>query len=281
MASKRAPSRRKNTKQLTIGGAIAAAAVLVLQYFGWLPMGESNGKTSAPSQTEVKLDLAGLPKSPGSFGTSKDLLYEQVYKGHEVTFYCGCKFDPKTRVVDMDSCGLQARKNEKRSSQLEAEHVFPAEWFGNFRECWRNPAKVCGLDSKGEKISGRKCCEKSDPVFETAHNDLHNLFPAEGEVNGDRSNFNWGEIPGEKREYGQCNMEVDASIRRAEPPEKVKGDIARVMFYMEKIYRFKLSDQDRQLFNAWAKQDPVDSWEIERNRRIAKIQGVANPFIGQ
>ncbi|MBK8327588.1 MAG: endonuclease [Moraxellaceae bacterium] len=43
-------------------------------------------------------------------------------------------------------------------------------------------------------MTGRQCCESQDPVFETAHNDLHNLFPAIGEVNGDRSNYNWGMV---------------------------------------------------------------------------------------
>lgn len=214
-----------------------------------------------------------LPKTPTSFGQAKKLLYDEVYKDHRLTFYCGCEYDDKLRV-NLDSCGVIPRKNAKRAKHVEAEHVFPAHQFGNFRKCWREPEKVCN-----KKMSGRKCCEKADPIFESAHNDLHNLFPAVGEVNGDRSNFNWGMIPGEKRSYGKCNMEVDSSIRRAEPPENVQGDIARVMFYMSHTYGFKLSDQDIQLFTAWNKQDPVDNWEKERNNRIEKIQGNRNPFI--
>ena len=57
------------------------------------------------------------------------------------------------------------------------------------------------------------------------------------------------------------------------------GDIARTMFYMEKTYGFRLSDQQRKLFTAWHRQDPPDAWERERNRRIAKIQGRENTFI--
>ncbi len=80
-------------------------------------------------------------------------------------------------------------------------------------------------------------------------------------------------IPGEKRDYGRCNIEVNPNLRRAEPPEEVMGDIARTMFYMEDTYGFRLSDQQRKLFTAWHRQDPPDAWERERNRRIAKIQG--------
>ena len=38
-------------------------------------------------------------------------------------------------------------------------------------------------------------------------------------------------------------------------------------------YNINLSDQERKLMEAWDKQDPIDEWEIEKNRRIEKIQG--------
>ena len=43
-------------------------------------------------------------------------------------------------------------------------------------------------------------------MFNAAHNDLFNLAPAVGEVNGQRKDYNWGMIPGEKREFGACNF---------------------------------------------------------------------------
>ncbi len=33
-----------------------------------------------------------LPKTPASFGQAKKLLYDDVYKDHRLTFYCGCKY---------------------------------------------------------------------------------------------------------------------------------------------------------------------------------------------
>lgn len=217
-----------------------------------------------------------LPTQPASsFDKAKKLLYSEVYHDDKErkTFYCGCQYDEKNKV-DLKSCGVVPRKNAARAGRVEAEHVFPAHQFGHFRECWRDPEKVCG-----DKISGRKCCEQSDKLFTMAHNDLHNLFPAVGEINGDRSNYNWGMIQNKKHEYGACDMAIDSSIRRAEPPDHVKGDVARVYFYMSATYGFKLSKQDMQLFEAWDKLDPVDDWERERNRRIAKIQGNPNPFV--
>ncbi|WP_087107254.1 endonuclease [Halomonas citrativorans] len=35
----------------------------------------------------------------------------------------------------------------------------------------------------------------------------------------------------------------------------------------------------QQLFEAWNRMDPVDEWELERNRRIAAIQGNGNPYV--
>ncbi len=253
--------------------------------------GESQAPASTPpaktetapptvSKVKVQVDLSKLPKTPGSFSSAKTTLYKKIYAGqHEKTFYCNCDFDPLARRVNLDSCGVTPRKNATRAERIEAEHVFPAYQFGNFRRCWREPKVVCPAEEGKRQMNGRSCCEDVDPVFETAHNDLHNLYPAVGEVNGDRSNYNWGMIAGEKRSYGQCNIEVDSSIRRAEPPETVQGDIARTMFYMSHTYGIRLSRQDIQLYSAWNKQDAVDDWERQRNGLIEAIQGNRNPFI--
>lgn len=249
---------------------------------GWL-----TGKPSAPpTEHATTTRPAGLPNTAHSFETAKKWLYEKVYTDHPKTFYCGCDYTKdagQAGAINLRSCGVTARQDPERAQRLEAEHVFPAAQFGNFRPCWREPARfpACVKDS-GQALTGRQCCEKVDPVFEAAHNDLYNLFPAEGEINGDRKDYNWGMAPGAPSGvYGRCAMKIDASLRRAEPPDTVKGDIARAMFYMSATYGFNLSNQDRQLFTAWSRQDPPDAWEQTRNQRIAAIQGRDNPFISQ
>lgn len=214
-----------------------------------------------------------LPNTARTFDTAKKWLYEKVYFDHRETLYCGCSYS-KARKVFLSTCGLSTFKGVSRAKRIEAEHVFPASQFGNFRQCWREPKKVCGAGKKG-----RACCEKSDPLFRTAHNDLHNLFPAVGYINGKRSNLNWGMVNGEPRTFGRCDFEIDTAIRRAEPPEHARGVIARTMLYMADIYAFSLSQQDRQLYAAWNNQYPPDNWEITRNERIRAIQGLGNPYI--
>jgi endonuclease I len=39
--------------------------------------------------------------------------------------------------------------------------------------------------------------------------------------------------------------------------------------------------KNRKFFAGWDQQDPVDSWECERERRVAKIQGNRNPFVAE
>jgi deoxyribonuclease-1 len=265
----------------TLTGIITAIVLAVLAALGvktdWF-----HEKPSAPSTerpTATKTPPGNLPNTPGTFTAAKKALYEQIYHDHRITFYCGCAYSPD-RQIDLASCGLQALADKPRAQRIEAEHLFPAAQFGNFRPCWRSPGDFpeC-VKGSGKTVSGRECCQKVDPVFEAAHNDLFNLVPAVGEVNGRRSDFNWGMIPGEPRVFGTCNFEVDSSIRRAEPPETVQGDIARVMFYMADTYGFNLSRQDQQLYTAWSRQDPPDAWEVERARRIAAIQGKGNRFV--
>lgn len=230
-----------------------------------------------PHPTQQPDVVGKLPKTAGSFSTAKRLLYEQVYAGHQKTFYCGCTFT-KTNRVYLGSCNANYRKNEARAKRLEAEHIFPASHFGKHRACWYT--KAC-TDSQGKAYGGRRCCQKIDPHFEAAHNDLHNLQPVIGELNADRSNFSYAQLNKEQRQYGECDFDVDFSTKRVEPPLAIRGDIARTYFYMRDIYNIRLSKQQEQLFTAWNHSDPVDQWERERNRRIKSIQGIGNHYITQ
>lgn len=182
------------------------------------------------------------------------------------SFYCGCKINwqGKKGIPDLSSCGYQVRKNQQRAERIEWEHVVPAWQFGHQLQCWQ----------KG----GRKNCDK-DPTYRQMEIDLHNLQPAIGEVNGDRSNFMYSQWRGGEGQYGQCPMKVDFKNKLAEPPERARGTIARTYFYMRDRYHLKLSRQQTQLFNAWDHQYPVNRWECQREARIANAQGEHNLYV--
>lgn len=204
--------------------------------------------------------------SPSSFSTAKKILDRRIYTGVDrVSFYCGCTYalapnpnrpDRKRLTPDAGSCGLQARKNADRAGRIEWEHVVPAWEFGHQLLCWQQ--------------GGRKACRK-DPKFRMMEADLMNLVPAVGELNGDRSNFRYGMVAGEPRKYGACDFEVDFKQRVAEPPEQVRGDIARIYFYMADKYGLKIGRKQRQLFESWNRTDPVDAAERARRARIDAI----------
>lgn len=200
---------------------------------------------------------------PGSFDAAKREMWK-IYKDNRVDQYCGCPLGSRN-APDLAACGYEPRKNAKRAARTEAEHVVPAENLGRQFACWRE--------------GGRDHCNATDQKFRNAHNDLHNLIPVVGEVNGDRSNFRFDELSQGYGQYGQCAFKVDFASRRAEPPQNMKGDIARIHFYMRDQHGLRLSGAQEKLFTAWSRMDPVSSWEQTRDKRIAAIQGNSNPYV--
>jgi len=109
--------------------------------------------------------------------------------------------------------------------------------------------------------------------------DMFNLYPAIGEVNGRRSNYSMAIINGEKRDFGECDVEI--KNKKVEPRESIRGEIARTYLYMDSAYpgRGIISKKNRKLFDSWNQSDPVDDWECKRARRIEKIQGNRNDVV--
>lgn len=64
-----------------------------------------------------------------------------------------------------------------------------------------------------------------------------------------------------------------------EPPAQSRGAIARTYKYMQDRYDFRLASAQKKLMDAWDKSYPVNAWECERDRRIARAQGNHNPYV--
>jgi deoxyribonuclease-1 len=188
-------------------------------------------------------------------------------------------------MIDRKSCGYIPRnertkkgKVNKRARRIEWEHLIPAENFGRQFSCWRNGNSKC-VNKKGKAYKGRKCCTKVNKRYKLMQADMHNLFPAVGELNADRKNFRFDFTEGTNGQYGACEFNVIFKHRRAKVREEIRGIIARDYLYFNKRYKMKLSKQELKKFNIWNKQYPADAWEIKRNKKIAKIQGNSNEFI--
>ena len=202
--------------------------------------------------------------------------------GHLNTFYCGCPYVRKGTFdgdIDRDDCGLEARQNEDRSGRVEWEHVVPPSWFGRTRQCWQSGHELC-VKKDGTPFKGRECCTRHgvDSVFAAAYNDPHNLFPAGGELKDDRSDYPFGTVEGEPRNYGSCDFEVDGSQKVAEPAEGVRGEIARAMLYVADWHGMDVKMAHDELLE-WHESDPPEDWELARTCMIEDMTGLAG-YIG-
>ena len=133
--------------------------------------------------------------------------------------------------------------------------------------------------------------------------DVHNLKPSDISINSTRGNKdfdNGGDIVIDKSPaegYGGTT-ECKSNGSTWEPPDNVKGDIARIMFYMSTRYEGTQGDPDLEIVNDiftvssklpkhgvlealmdWHTFDPVDEFERNRNDVIYSYQKNRNPFI--
>ncbi|MRT92175.1 endonuclease [Ancylomarina sp. 16SWW S1-10-2] len=129
-----------------------------------------------------------------------------------------------------------------------------------------------------------------------AGTDIHHLRPSDASVNSDRSNLFFDDGGQAHSEATECNYDDDSW----EPRDAIKGDVARMIFYMAVCYEGENGDPDLEMtedmtyskdnYTApyfgklstlidWNTQDPVDDAERARNEKVYTIQGNRNPFI--
>ncbi len=170
---------------------------------------------------------------------------------------------------DVDKAGSYSQEGDC----YNREHSVPASWFSN-----------------------------AYPMY----SDIVHVVPTDGYVNNRRSNYPFGETNGETYKsnnsyckLGKCTVEGYTGTV-FEPGNDVKGDFARIYFYMVTCYENEISswvsnataskvfdgktypglkDWYLNLMFKWAKQDPIDDVEIARNIAVEEEQGNRNPFV--
>ena len=211
-----------------------------------------------------------------SFASAKKWLEKDVYYDHRRTIYCDAEFNAD-KLVRLPN-GFKTDKYPSRAKKIEWEHVVPAENFGRTFSEWRDGHPDC-VDLKGKSFKGRKCAEQANQEYRFMQADMYNLYPAIGAVNALRQNYNFTQFQEDMpSSFGTCLMKIQD--RKAEPPAPARGVIARTYLYFEQAYRrYRMSDAQRKLMEAWDKQYPVDTWECERACRIQNIQKNKNKVI--
>tara|TARA_X000000368_G_scaffold11173_1_gene8965 strand:- start:239 stop:1264 length:1026 start_codon:yes stop_codon:yes gene_type:complete len=125
--------------------------------------------------------------------------------------------------------------------------------------------------------------------------DIHNLRACNINLNSTRNNYSFDNCD------TNCNQSFgnyySGSARVFEPRDQDKGDVARIIFYMEVRYEGGNGEEDLEMTNdilfydnepihgvrstllEWHELDPVDDFERNRNDVIYSYQGNRNPFI--
>jgi endonuclease I len=127
------------------------------------------------------------------------------------------------------------------------------------------------------------------------YTDAHHLRPADASVNSERSNLDF-DLGGTPITEAPENAKDSDSF---EPRDQMKGDVARMLFYMDVRYAGASADNTPDLIlvdnvgtasgspelgklcslYSWHQADPVSDWERNRNDVVFEFQGNRNPFI--
>ena len=122
--------------------------------------------------------------------------------------------------------------------------------------------------------------------------DLHHMKPEDASVNSDRGNKDFDNGGVQHPEASGCYYDSDSW----EPRDAVKGDVARMIFYMEVRYEGDNGELDLEVVDwvnsapepehgkysalyQWHQDDPPDEFEMNRNEVIYSYQNNRNPFI--
>lgn len=171
--------------------------------------------------------------------TASEVFWKQLYGDGGVTFFCQKPFTSKSFL-------------------LTQGYIYPMSHVRN--------ALRCGTPSQ---------CERESEKYRHIASDLHNMIPVQNSIEMRRRNAEYAQL-GERVAAEECG--IREGFQNIEPPDTIKGDVARGVFYMAQTYDLPLIGTD-QVFDTWNREDPPDDRELTRNNRIKELQGNENPFI--
>ncbi|MCU4166333.1 endonuclease [Carboxylicivirga caseinilyticus] len=210
----------------------------------------------------------------------KDALYN-IIKGHTEYYYTSSSTDAWDILKDADK---DPDNGENVILIYSGESVNAAQEYNN-----------------GNGWTREHVWAKSRGDFGTSKGpgtDCHNLKACSSSLNSTRSNRAFGENGGEvwyNNSFTGCYV---GSSYTFEPRDAMKGDVARIIFYMATRYNgddgepnldlteLILPTTDKQPIHGvktillkWHKEDPVDDFEVSRNNAVYSYQHNRNPFV--
>lgn len=185
------------------------------------------------------------------------------------------------------------------------------DWYSNATNFTHVVDKAGSYKNEGDCYNREHCLPQSwykgDGNTDYLVCDIIHVLPTDGYVNNRRSNNplaetnnpTWSSKNGYSR-VGNCSVS-GYSGQIFEPNDEIKGDIARIYFYVVTRYentatKWANNATASAVFNGssayqpfkqwyfdmlvrWAQNDPVDDLEIARNNAVYEEQGNRNPFV--
>ncbi|OZG70688.1 endonuclease I [Hahella sp. CCB-MM4] len=150
------------------------------------------------------------------------------------------------------------KKFSKKSILVTESYIYSTLWMRDNLEC-----------------GTPRQCREHDATYRKLTSDLHNIYPEDARFELERRAGKFEELDASVP-ISECNIRRVFGV--IDPPDDVKGDIARSLLYMHVTYDLPLYGDLNQL-KRWNRIDPPSPAEIERNNQIREIQGNDNPFI--
>ncbi len=180
------------------------------------------------------------------------------------------------------------------------------DWYSNATNYQHNVDNKGSYSKEGDMYNREHSIPQS--WFSEASpmkSDIVHVLPTDGYVNNRRSSYPLADVNNvtysSKNNYsklGSCKTE-GYSGTVFEPNDEIKGDMARIYFYMATCYQDRIANWTKgesqkvfgnsaypglrdwvlAMFMRWSKEDPVDAREIARNNAVKEVQGNRNPFV--
>lgn len=238
--------------------------------------GNPFNNTLPPQNAPAAIPAGYYDAANGKSGAALSDALHNIIKGHTKYPYTSTATDvwDILKVTDEDTANsnnvILIYSGRSQDKDLNSSHGSNADYW-NREHVW---SKSHGFPNESD----------------TAYTDIHHLRPCDASINSSRNNkdFDNGGTP--HVEATGCFADSDSW----EPRDAVKGDVARMMFYMDVRYEND-GDYDLELQEdipssgprfaklsvllQWHAQDPVDNWERQRNDKIYSYQNNRNPFI--
>ena len=190
---------------------------------------------------------------------------------------------------------------------IEAYHKTDTRADGKIRDWYSNVTNYTWSDRNGNSAEGagwnrehsvpQSWFSKGSPM----RSDIVHVVPTDCYVNNRRSNYPLGEVGTITYQSKNAYSKLGSSRTNGysgtvfEPNDEIKGDMARIYFYMATCYEDKITSWGNNVFSSqkypgleqwvttmmmrWSKDDPLDAIEVARNEAVEDVQKNRNPFV--